>query len=181
MTPTQELMAEHRVIEKMLAIAVKAADRLENGEELDQNLYPGATDFFRNFADKCHHAKEEQLLFERLKQRGLSAKTGPLSIMYSEHEQGRAHVRALSERADKPLDASTRKELVEHSRAYADLLYAHIAKEDKILYPLANNILTAVDQMDLQRGFDDIEEKVMGPGVHEKYHKMIEDFEGLLR
>ncbi|HJX04925.1 MAG TPA: hemerythrin, partial [Thermoplasmata archaeon] len=57
------------------------------------------------------------------------------------------------------------------------LLSAHIQKEDGILYPMADRILTEDDQRFLERGFEDVEEKIMGPGVHEKYHKMIEEWE----
>jgi hemerythrin-like domain-containing protein len=67
--------------------------------------------------------------------------------------------------------------LTKASRSYIDLLSKHIQKEDNILYPLANQILTEEDQEELERGFEEVEEKVMGPGVHEKYHHMIEEWE----
>lgn len=177
MTPTQELTNEHRVIERMLAVVWKAADGLERGEMVDKKIFEDAVDFFKNFADKCHHGKEEKLLFVRMKQRGMSDKTGPLAVMLAEHDEGRAHVRAIGENAGKVLSSKTQKDIVEHSRAYVQLLSAHIEKEDNILYPMANRILTNADQEDLTKGFEEIEEKVMGPGVHEKYHKIIEEWE----
>ena len=57
------------------------------------------------------------------------------------------------------------------------LLSQHIQKEDNILYPIANEILTPADQKEMEAGFEEVESKIMGPGVHEKYHHMIEDWE----
>jgi hemerythrin-like domain-containing protein len=58
-----------------------------------------------------------------------------------------------------------------------DLLSKHIPKEDNILYPMANQILTKEDQEELAKGFEEVEENVMGPGAHERYHHMIDEWE----
>jgi len=175
--PTEELKAEHRVIERVLAVVSKATDRLENGEKVENELFVGAVDFFKNFADRCHHSKEEKLLFEKMIERGMSGEVGPVAVMLHEHEDGRAHVRRIAELSGKRLDKKVASELVEQSRGYVELLSAHIQKEDKILYPMADEILTSEDQEELEKGFEEVEEKVMGPGVHERYHKMIADWE----
>jgi len=75
------------------------------------------------------------------------------------------------------LDKRSRTELIKHAKAYVDLLGQHIQKEDIILHPMANQILTSEDQEELEKGFDEVEEKVMGPGIHERYHHMIEEWE----
>ena len=177
MTPTEELMEEHRVIEKMLGVMSKAADRLERSEQVEASMFADAADFLRNFADMCHHGKEEKLLFKKMVERGMPSGSGPIAVLLHEHEDGRAHVRAISKLAEKPLDGYVVKELANHTRSYVELLSQHIQKEDKVLYPIADELLTKADQKELQVGFEEVEEKIMGPGVHEKYHKMIEDFE----
>ena len=174
---TEELMEEHRVIERMLNIVGRACDRLEQGGEVDREVFAGAAEFFRNFADKCHHGKEESLLFEKMVERGMSKTQGPIAVMLSEHDTGRAHVRQIAQLSGRTLYKESKEDLVKHGRAYVGLLSAHIQKEDGILYPMADRILTEDDQRFLERGFEDVEEKIMGPGVHEKYHKMIEEWE----
>ena len=177
MRPTDELMSEHRVIEKMLAIVEEAADRLESGKEVESELFVGASDFFRNFANKCHHGKEEKLLFRKMVERGMSGETGPIAVMLREHEDGRAHIKRITDLGGKKRDKKEQAELIRHTKAYVDLLRLHIQKEDDILYPMANNILTPADQKELEKGFAEIEEKIMGPGVHDKFHHMIEEWE----
>jgi hemerythrin-like domain-containing protein len=177
MLPTDDLMNEHRVIERMLGVVDRACDRIEKGQEVEQELFVGAADFFKNFADKCHHSKEEKLLFEKMQERGVSGEVGPIAVMLREHQDGRAHVKRIAELSATKTSKKTTEGLVEASRSYVDLLSKHIQKEDNILYPMANQILTKEDQEELEKGFEAVEEKVMGPGVHERYHNMIEKWE----
>ncbi len=170
-------MDEHRVIERMLGVVTNACDRLENGQEVDQELFVGAADFFENFADKCHHGKEEKLLFVKMQERGVSGEVGPIAVMLREHQDGRAHVRKIAELSATKMNQKTKDGLVRAGRAYVDLLSKHIPKEDNILYPMANQILTKEDQEELAKGFEEVEENVMGPGVHERYHHMIDEWE----
>jgi hemerythrin-like domain-containing protein len=97
--------------------------------------------------------------------------------MLREHQDGRAHVRKISELSAAKESKKRNAGLISAGRAYVELLSQHIQKEDNILYPLANQILTEEDQEELERGFEDVERNVMGPGVHEKYHHMIEEWE----
>lgn len=177
MKPTDDLMDEHRVIERMLVILIKASNRLEEGKSVDSAFYVGAVDFLKNFADKCHHSKEEKLLFVKMMERGVSGEVGPIAVMMREHQDGRAHVKNLDKLSKEKMTKSTKDGLIKASRAYADLLSKHIQKEDNILYPMANQILDDADQRELEKGFEEVEEKVMGPGVHERYHHMIEEWE----
>ncbi len=177
MTPTSELMEEHRVIERMLKLVSKAADKLENGEKVDRELWVGVSDFLKNFADRCHHAKEEKLLFVKMMARGVSGEVGPIAVMLREHEDGRAHVRRIAALSEGALDKNDSAELIKHSRGYVELLTQHIQKEDHILYPMANQVLTVDDQEELQEGFEKVENEIMGPGTHERYHHMIEEWE----
>jgi len=177
MTPTGELMIEHRVIERMLNIVSKAADRLEKNEKVEQELWVSASDFLRNFADKCHHAKEEKLLFVKMMERGVSGEVGPIAVMLREHQDGRAHVRKITELSTEEMGPKEIQELLKHSRGYIELLTQHIQKEDRVLYPIANQILTSDDQEELQEGFEKVENEIMGAGTHERYHHMIEEWE----
>ena len=61
--PTQMLEDEHRIIAKVVGAATVLADRLEAGQPVDLDTLQGVVEFMRTFADKCHHGKEEELLF----------------------------------------------------------------------------------------------------------------------
>ncbi len=103
--------------------------------------------FIRLYADRIHHGKEEEILFERMVASGFPKQAGPLAVMYHEHEQARAFVKelnALGERADEWSPAD-RKRLVEAGRGYTELLRNHIDKEDNVLYPMAIDGLNAAE------------------------------------
>src|SRR3989304_5906428 len=171
MRPTEVLMEEHRVIEQVLNCLERMADRCEAGQPLDIESANQAIDFIRMFADRCHHAKEEDLLFPLMEQKGFSREQGPTGVRLDEHERGRRHVRGMAD-ALKELtlgDLAGKILFVEHARAFVQLLREHIDKEDHCLFPMANQVFSEVDQDQLARSFSKVEHEDMGPGTHEKY------------
>lgn len=176
---TDILMAEHRGIERMLDVVEAAAARLEPGEPLPRTLFADAATFFANFADRCHHSKEEKHLFATMAQRGVPVEGGPIGVMLAEHEQGRAYVRTLREEGRKYAEGTLHdpSRLVEAVRGYVGLLRQHIVKEDRILYPLADRLLGPEDQAALVEACERVERKEIGPGQHERFHAMIGQLE----
>ncbi len=140
---TQMMKDEHQLILRMITLVEKNTALLEAGQFRNWQFYLDAVDFIRNYADRLHHAKEEDVLFVELVENGMPAKSSPIEAMLMEHDQGRAHVRGMEEAARKALDGATGQipALIEHACSYAALLRGHIEKEDKILYPLAERIL----------------------------------------
>lgn len=180
MQPTQTLTHEHQIILMVLDAAEREARRIQNTGTAQAEQVEKMVDFFRTFADRCHHAKEEKLLFEKMYQRGMPRHTGPIAVMLQEHDQGRAHVRAVAEAlpAAKSGDPAALARLQENLLGYVQLLRAHIQKEDNILYPMADEMLTPADQQDLAQAFERVEAEEIGPGVHEKYHQLAHELAG---
>ena len=143
MKATQVLRDEHEGILAMLAVVEAAAYRLREGKSIPSDLFPNAVGFFRNFADKCHHGKEETKLFPALVERGMPQEGGPVGVMLEEHSLGRAYIRAISVAAEKYAtgDTSAVPALVENALGYVKLLRGHIDKENGVLFPMADNIL----------------------------------------
>ena len=175
MSATQVLRDEHEGILAMLAVVEAAAQRLQNGKEIPADLMTNAVTFFRNFADRCHHGKEEDELFPVLEQRGIPKEGGPIGTMLIEHDQGRAFVRAMGEAANRYAqgDASAVPALVQNTLGYVNLLRQHIWKENEILFPMADQVLSPTDQEQLSAAFERIETEHIGLGEHERYHALI--------
>lgn len=181
MRPTEELVAEHRGIERMLAVLDAVSGRLEAGEAVDAGHLEQMLEFIRVFADRCHHAKEEDLLFVAMQKAGVPARGGPIAVMLADHEEGRGHVRGMAEgiTAYRRGEEGAARRIAEHARGYAQLLRGHIAKEDGVLYPLADRVLTQEQQHELEEGFETIERDVVGEGRHEAFHRMLDELEGV--
>jgi hemerythrin-like domain-containing protein len=171
MQPTEVLMSEHRVIEQVLNCLERMTDRCAAEGKLDGVSAALALDFLQQFADRCHHGKEEEQLFPMLEARGCPRYHGPTGVMRAEHEEGRRHIRgmltALAGAAAGDPDAVA--EFLTHAEDYIHLLREHIRKEDHCLFPLADDVLADEDRQELLAGFSRMEHAGMGPGTHEKY------------
>jgi hemerythrin-like domain-containing protein len=138
------LMNEHRKIERVLGSLETFGLEVEAGLVPDRATLADYAAFFRGYADASHHGKEEDVLFARMIERGLSRESGPVAVMLHEHVVGRGHVGALRQvgEGDGPVSGVEAHLVVEHASAFVPHLRAHIQKEDRILYPMALRLLT---------------------------------------
>jgi hemerythrin-like domain-containing protein len=171
-----ELMSEHRVIEGVLASLetfTGRASAIGADERLALREY---VEFFRGFADRSHHGKEEERLFARMVESGMPREVGPIAVMLAEHVIGREHVGALAAVGDGtgPLDPQERELVRRHAGEYAAMLRAHIRKEDGILYPMAIQALPPSVMDALAQEFAAFEREVAGKAEHERLRSLAE-------
>jgi len=164
-------MEEHRVIEQVLDSLEKAANRLSTGGVISMDFFLKAAEFIKGFADGCHHKKEEGVLFAAMVEHGMSRETGPVAVMLAEHEDGRRFTRAMGEGAERMRAGNTQalSEVIQNALGYVSLLRQHIQKEDRILFPMANQVIPSSLHEKVSQAFDRIEHEETGEGVHEKF------------
>jgi hemerythrin-like domain-containing protein len=172
-TPVEVLEAEHRVIQKMVAGMAVLAERLDGGEDLDVPLLENIVEFLRTFADRCHHGKEETLLFPALIRCGVPSHGCPIGGLTMEHQQGRVMVGELDDaiRSYAAGGPPARENLVKSLRALVAFYPSHIWKEDYLLFPLAGRRLALEDQQALAGKFEEVEHE-LGHEVHERFEKL---------
>ena len=175
MKSVEALMHEHRVIERGLAVLEAIADRLGRGESVATDKVGALLDFFKVFADQCHHGKEEGLLFPELEKRGIPKEGGPIGVMLVEHDEGRELQRRMREAASNLSDNEKRQQFVSAARDYINLLRQHIWKEDNVLFRMAEQVLTAHEDEQLAERFEQHERERIGDGVHERFHHLIHE------
>ena len=174
---TQVMVDEHKLILRMIALVENNTALLEQGKFRNWQFYIDAVDFIRNYADRFHHAKEEDVLFVELINNGMPEKQSPIEAMHMEHNQGRAHVRAIEEAAQKALDGEIGQAtvIIENAKGYAALLRGHIEKEDDILYPLAERVLPEEVRARMLDAYARAEQKT--PGLEKKYVRLVKSYE----
>ena len=153
MIPTQIMDAEHRLIESVVKALGRVADAIEKGQQADVAMLATAVEFLRVYADKLHHGKEETLFFPMLVKRGVPPQGCPIGGLNHEHEKGRALVRALAEQAPAYAQGKpgAKEGLLETLHGILELYQNHIWKEDAMVFPMADKVLTAADQEELTR------------------------------
>ncbi len=88
MKATDILMDEHQVILRVISALEGAVDKIDSGK-ISPAFFIDASDFIKNFADGCHHVKEEGVLFKYMEAGGVPVQGGPIGVMLSDHEAGR--------------------------------------------------------------------------------------------
>jgi hemerythrin-like domain-containing protein len=163
--PVEVLVAEHRVITAVLDAMEHEAESLRTGQPLRAEFWLGVADFLENFADGFHHAKEEDLLFPALAERGIAEEDGPIGVMKCEHVQGRGLCRRIHDAAT----ADDKSSLLAASGGFVHLLREHIHKEETVLFQLATRILNAETTKALQEAFDRVKQETLSDGTRNKY------------
>jgi len=174
-TATEILRHEHDAVVKMLGFANDLADRLDRGQRVSPAVLDKVLEFFRVFVDQCHHSKEEDLLFPLLEAKGLPRAGGPLGVMLSEHQEGRKWMQEMTEAAEdyRLIVEGSGCRWASAARAYAELLQAHLDKENNVLFAMADRILTPAEQASLVEGFEKLEVEKIGAGRHQQIHAMM--------
>jgi hemerythrin-like domain-containing protein len=166
--PVDVLSAEHRTILAVLDRVASEVRRLEDDAAPDKAFWSPVLDFLENYADRCHHGKEEQVLFAEMERAGLPREGGPTACMRFEHAEGRDRRREMAD----ALAAGNAGALAIAASGYLDLLFEHIHKEEQVLFPLAKSMLDGPGVERVRRGFASLEEHDMGKGTHARYESL---------
>jgi len=157
MKSVERLKAEHDLIERGLNLLEETVARLEAGQPLPEGFPQWVPRFFQQFADQCHHAKEQDVFFSVLKQRGIPGQGGPIGVMLHEHVLGRDCVGRMREASQaQPFDART---FADAARQYVPLLRQHILKENNVLFRMAERVLSEADDADVTGRFSQVEQE----------------------
>ena len=154
-TATQNLENDHVYILQLTDVMeAMAGQKSDNATHIENVI-----GLIKGFADGFHHAKEENLLFPLLVKKGYSTQHGPIAVMLDDHDMGRSYVRGMAEGLD---DLKSRRDgalekVYANMKGYVDLLRNHIAKENNVLFRMADNVLSEQEQQDLLGEFAKIE------------------------
>lgn len=132
-----ECCGHHNCIEELRSDHEKILAELDKLEADPAGYAKEFLEFTESFAEPHHH-KEEEVLFPALEQKGIPKEGGPIGVMLMEHEIKRGHVKDLR----KSVEENDGARIKEHASAIISLLRDHISKENDILYPMAEQVLT---------------------------------------
>lgn len=165
------LMGEHVYIKKVISAIKNDCIKLVDGKEVDVEFYRRVIDFVRNFADKYHHQKEEDRLFNILSDKNPALKSGPIMGMLLEHDIGRGYIRNLEDSLNKyeKGDKTQRAYIVANALSYGVLLEGHIEKEDTAIYMMAKRQLDKETLSRLDSEFNSIEMDNKNTETRNKY------------
>ncbi len=158
MLPIGPLMIEHRLIEKMIALIKKEIDRCKLQKSINPEFIDLAVDFIRTYADRCHHGKEENILFRDLNKKPLSSELKQvMEELIEEHLLGRKTVAELVEAKERYLkgDQEALSIILNRMQFLVDFYPKHIEKEDRRFFmPVMNYFNQAEKEALLQEEYE---------------------------
>ena len=160
--PIQQLTHEHHHILQVVHGLSAIDQELAAGNRPDPARLRTIVAFMREFADQCHHAKEEAILFPAMEDKGVPHGGCPLEALRREHVLGRERVGALAAAID----------------ALQQLYPNHIWKEDQMVFPMAERLFTPAELDALNARFEQAEIE-LGQD-HDRYVAFAEEMAALL-
>ena len=177
MMPVGPLMIEHRLIERMIAQMRGELARMEREKTVNGLFIETAVDFIRTYADRCHHGKEEDILFRELARKKMPAEYERImGELIEEHKLGRETTRKLVE-GNAAYNAGRKAEghraVTESMQLLVDFYPKHIAKEDRNFFLPVMRLFTPEEREALlQEGYEFDREL-----IHERYRRVVEEYE----
>lgn len=175
-SPAGPLMHEHRIIERMLAIMSRELESMGHNGSVDPALIDTAADFIHMYADRCHHGKEEDILFRRLATKDLNPQLAEaMASLIEDHVHGRALTRRLVEANRRYAGGETTAlgEIESAMQALVEFYPVHIEKEDRHFFKPSLDCFTEVERAEMLRDFDEFDRAL----IHENYRAVVEDLE----
>lgn len=161
-TPGEDLMQEHGVLQRVVLVYDEAARRIEVHEALDVPAVAAAAGIVRRFVEDYHERTEEQHVFPRLE--AAKRETALVALLRRQHQRGRELTDEIARAAQGP--ASPR--LADLLRAFTRMYRPHAAREDTVLFPAFRSVVGAAAYRELGEKFEDEEHARFGEHGYEK-------------
>lgn len=155
-TPGEDLMQEHGVLERIVIVYDAAALRIERNESLDPVVVAKAAGIVRRFVEDYHERTEEKFVFPRLQAAGREAAL--VTILLRQHERGRQLTDEIIRRAG----TGAGPELARVLRSFGHMYRAHASREDTIIFPAFRGLVGGSAYEELGEQFEEREHQLLG-------------------
>jgi len=176
--PYGPLMAEHRIIEQMAALIKIEINKIEKEKSVDPHFINATVGFLRTYADRCHHGKEEDILFEALKKKKISKQHfETLQQLLEEHTIARETVKALINAKDSYVNGnkSALSDIKDNLSKLAELYPTHIELEDKHFFIEVMQYFNEKEQNKMVKDFWEFDRKMIHSEYKDKVVKLKEE------
>lgn len=172
MMPIGPLMIEHRLIERMIDVMREELNIFEKEKKLNPEFLKTAVDFIRTYADRCHHGKEEDILFRELGEKKLNDEhRHTMEELIEDHRWGRKMTARLVEANRRYIegDRDAMSTAIDCMKSLIQFYPKHIEKEDKHFFIPCMDYFTEAEQQSILREEWEFDKNL----IHEKYKNIV--------
>jgi hemerythrin-like domain-containing protein len=163
-TPGEDLMREHGVLERVLVVWNEAEGPLRRGESVEVGALRESVELVRRFVERYHEKLEEDFVFPRLERAG--RERALVRTLRDQHRVGRAITAEVARLLDTRLDGAARGTIADRLMAYSRMYLAHASREDTIVFPAFREIVGR-RYAELGEEFEEREHRIVGEGGFE--------------
>jgi hemerythrin-like domain-containing protein len=166
-------MIEHRLIERMIRLMKREVGLISGTGVVRPGFIDRAVDFIRSYAARCHHGKEEDILFGQLSQRAMNDEHRlTMEELIEDHVRARKMTALLAGAKQHYLagEGGAFDEIVAVMRELVDFYPLHIEKEDRRFFIPSMAYFSTHEQDEMLESFWEFDRLV----IHEKYRSLVE-------
>ena len=172
MMPIGPLMIEHRLIERMIDVMKDELLLIERERKVDPEFIESAVDFIRTYADRCHHGKEEDILFRDLGGKKLTDEhRHTMEELMEEHRWGRKVTGRLVEANTRYIQGNREalSVIIDCIKTLVDFYPRHIEKEDKHFFIPCMEYFSEAEKEAMLKEEWEFDKNL----IHEKYRNVV--------
>ena len=179
-SPPEDLMREHGVLNRILLIYDECLVRLHGQKNLELGPLVGAAKIIRTFIEDYHEKLEEDHLFPRFEKAGKLVDL--VKVLREQHQAGRRLTGEIIQLATPAAvkDAQAAKSLARSIAQFVRMYRPHEAREDTVLFPAIRGLMTAKEFDELGDRFEDREHQLFGAHGFEDFVAQVAEFEKTL-
>ena len=166
-TPPEDLMREHGVLDRTLLIYDAALRKFDANEEFDPAAITQSAQVIRDFIENYHEKSEEQQVFPHFQK--ANQMVDLVQVLLAQHQAGRkvtATILRLVPNSRAP--GEERGELVRSMRAFIAMYRPHAAREDTELFPKLRKVVSPNEFDAMAEDFEREEHRLFGEDGFEK-------------
>ena len=182
MYPIDTLLDEHKLVDRVFAIIEKVRDKLKDEEEVPAPVFWKIVELIRGYADVIHHSKEEDILFEQMREHDTDLPDEVqrnIAVLIEEHIEALDLANEMHKgiRAYHRGAPQARESILKTVNQYLKIMQPHFKMEEDEVFPAMVGVLNQDEKDKMKADFERFDKILGGKDVHKRYHQIVDELE----
>jgi len=177
-SPPEDLMREHAILDRILLIYESGMRRIGQGEDIDPAVFVQSATIMRDFIHDYHEKSEEELVFPRFKTAGRMVEL--VNVLLTQHGAGRKLTERILAAAPQARSREPREAMGRDIQAFIAMYRPHAAREETDLFPTLRQLVTGDEYDGIAEELEKRERQAFGADGFEKIAKKVAEVETVI-
>ncbi len=176
-SPAEDLMREHGVLNRILLIYDKCRSHLVKNEQFDWDVLLSSAQIIRTFIEDYHEKLEEDFLFPRFEK--ANQLSDLVKVLRDQHKVGRIITDQIIQcgKMKSNINTDGSQKLIILLGNFNEMYRPHEAREDTVLFPAMRRIVSENEYFALGEDFEDREHKLFGTDGFDAFVEKVANIE----